>query len=70
LEKGSYVEPKFLVSVSEEIVMSCMERIFQIDQMPGNRAFVTRAELEERLGISWATLKRDIAYMRDPCTLL
>ena len=45
--------------------MSAMERIYQIDQMLGNRAFVTRAELEERLGISWATLKRDIAYMRD-----
>ena len=45
--------------------MGGMERIYQIDQMLGNRAFVTRAELEERLGISWATLKRDIAYMRD-----
>ena len=45
--------------------MSGMERIYQIDQMLGNRPFVTRAELQERLGISWATLKRDLAYMKD-----
>jgi len=45
--------------------MSGMERIYQIDQMLGNRPVVTRAELQERLGISWATLKRDLAYMKD-----
>jgi predicted DNA-binding transcriptional regulator YafY len=45
--------------------MSGMERIYQIDQMLGNRPFVTRSELQERLGISWATLKRDLAYMKD-----
>ncbi|MCM8594078.1 YafY family protein [Accumulibacter sp.] len=45
--------------------MSGMERIYQIDQMLGNRPFVSRAELQERLGISWATLKRDLAYMKD-----
>mgnify|MGYP000853285965 CR=1 FL=1 len=33
--------------------MSGMERIYQIDQMLGNRPVVTRAELQERLGISW-----------------
>ncbi|SBT03717.1 Helix-turn-helix type 11 domain protein [Candidatus Accumulibacter aalborgensis] len=45
--------------------MSGMERIYQIDQILGARHSVTRSELQERLGVSWATLKRDIAYMRD-----
>ena len=45
--------------------MSSMERIYQIDQILGARPFATRADLLERLGVSWATLKRDIAYMRD-----
>ena len=45
--------------------MSGMERIYQIDQILGARHFITRKELQERLGVSWATLKRDIAYMRD-----
>ena len=45
--------------------MSGMERIYQIDQILSGRIFVTRKELQERLGVSWATLKRDLAYMRD-----
>ena len=45
--------------------MSGMERIYQIDQILGARHSITRKELQERLGVSWATLKRDIAYMRD-----
>ena len=45
--------------------MSSLQRIYQIDQILGARHSVTRAELQERLGVSWATLKRDIAYMRD-----
>ena len=45
--------------------MSGMERIYQIDQILSARKFVTRKELQERLGVSWATLKRDLAYMRD-----
>lgn len=45
--------------------MSGMERIYQIDQMLAARHSVTRSELQERLGVSWATLKRDLAYMRD-----
>jgi predicted DNA-binding transcriptional regulator YafY len=45
--------------------MSGMGRIYQIDQMLGAQRVVSRAELLERLGVSWATLKRDIAYMRD-----
>ena len=45
--------------------MSNMGRIYQIDQMLGAQRIVSRGELQERLGVSWATLKRDIAYMRD-----
>ena len=45
--------------------MSAMERIYQIDQILGERRFVTRRELQERLGVSWATLKRDLSYLKD-----
>lgn len=45
--------------------MSALERIFQIDQILAERRFVPRQELQERLGISWATLKRDLAYLKD-----
>jgi predicted DNA-binding transcriptional regulator YafY len=40
-------------------------RIYQIDQMLSARTCVPRKELQERLGVSWATLKRDLAYLRD-----
>ena len=33
--------------------------------MLAGRRFVPRKELQERLGVSWATLKRDLVYMRD-----
>ena len=42
-----------------------LERIYRIDKLLANRRFVTRRELETKLGISWATLKRDLSYMRD-----
>ena len=45
--------------------MSINERIYQIDQLLNGRNFVTFEELLERLEISRATLKRDLAYMRD-----
>lgn len=45
--------------------MSAMERIYQIDQILSKRRAVPRHELQERLGVSRATLKRDLAYMRD-----
>ncbi len=45
--------------------MSGMERIYQIDQILAGRKFVPRLELQERLGVSWATLKRDLAYLKD-----
>jgi len=45
--------------------MSNLERIYQIDQILAGRQSVPRHELQERLGVSWATLKRDLAYLRD-----
>ena len=45
--------------------MSGMQRIYQIHQLLEARRYVTRAELLERLEISWATLKRDLAQMKD-----
>ncbi|MFO1399286.1 MAG: YafY family protein [Burkholderiales bacterium] len=42
-----------------------MERVHQIDQMLNARRFVTRRELQDRLGVSLATLKRDLAYLKD-----
>lgn len=45
--------------------MSAMERIYRIDQLLAGRKAVPRAELQEKLGVSWATLKRDLAYMKD-----
>ena len=45
--------------------MSNTARIYQIDQILSGRKFISRLELQERLGVSWATLKRDLAYMKD-----
>jgi predicted DNA-binding transcriptional regulator YafY len=45
--------------------MSLSERIYQIDQLLNGRNFVTFQDLMDRLEVSRATLKRDLAYMRD-----
>ena len=45
--------------------MRSMERVYQIDQLLSGHKFVTRRELLDRLGVSWATLKRDLAYLKD-----
>lgn len=45
--------------------MGITERLYQIDQLLSERRAVPRLELQERLGVSWATLKRDLAYMKD-----
>ena len=45
--------------------MSINERIYQIDQLLRDRKSISFNELMDRLEISKATLKRDIAYMRD-----
>jgi len=44
--------------------MGSMERIYQIDQILAHRRFVPRKELQEKLGVSWATLKRDLNYLK------
>lgn len=45
--------------------MTTLQRIYQIDQLLGTQRMATRSQLLARLGISWPTLKRDLAYMRD-----
>ena len=45
--------------------MSINERIYIIDQLLNTRQFITFNELLDRLEVSRATLKRDLAYMRD-----
>ncbi len=45
--------------------MSMNERIYQIDQLLNDRRSVSFKELQDRLEVSPATLKRDLAYMRD-----
>ena len=45
--------------------MSINERLYQIDQLLNDRKAVSFQELLGRLEVSPATLKRDLAYMRD-----
>lgn len=45
--------------------MSQNERIYKIDQLLANHRVVTIPQFLERLEVSLATFKRDIAYMRD-----
>jgi predicted DNA-binding transcriptional regulator YafY len=45
--------------------MNRTERFYLIDKMLSERKVVTRQELVDELGISWATLKRDLAYLKD-----
>ncbi len=45
--------------------MSMNERIFLIDQMLADRKIVTIEQMKTRLEVSLATLKRDLAFMRD-----
>lgn len=45
--------------------MSNNERIYRIDQLLHDRKIVSFQELLDRLEVSPATLKRDLAYMRD-----
>lgn len=45
--------------------MSNSERIYRIDQLLNDKKLVSFQELLDRLEISPATLKRDLAYMRD-----
>ncbi len=45
--------------------MNRTERLYLIDQLIHQHGVVTREELLQELEISWATLKRDMAYLRD-----
>ena len=45
--------------------MSQTERFYRIDQLLGERRVVSFATLIDELGVSRATLKRDLAYLRD-----
>jgi len=45
--------------------MSLNERIYKIHQLLEGRRSVPKAELLSKLGISWSTLKRDLALMKD-----
>ena len=53
------------LSLCTNDAMSTLERLYQIDQILSGRTFVPRLELQEKLGVSWATLKRDLAYLKD-----
>jgi len=44
--------------------MSQTERLYQIDQLLHDRKVVSFAQLQDALGVSRATLKRDLEYMR------
>lgn len=45
--------------------MNRTERFYLIDKMLTERKVVSRQELIDELSISWATLKRDMAYLKD-----
>lgn len=45
--------------------MSINERLYQIDQLLTGKRSVSFQEMQDRLEVSRATLKRDLAYMRD-----
>jgi len=45
--------------------MNRTERFYLIDKMLSERKVVSRQELIDELSISWATLKRDLAYLKD-----
>ncbi len=45
--------------------MSRTERFYQIDQLLAIKKVMSRQDLLDALEVSWATLKRDLAYMRD-----
>ena len=45
--------------------MNRSERFYQIDQLLSVRKVMTRQDLLDALQVSWATLKRDLSYLRD-----
>lgn len=53
------------MSLGEEKLMSMNERIYKIDQLLSERRSTSVSDLMEHLEVSKATLKRDLAYLRD-----
>ena len=45
--------------------MNRTERLYRIDQMLATHAVVTRETFLDELEVSWATLKRDLGYLRE-----
>jgi predicted DNA-binding transcriptional regulator YafY len=45
--------------------MNRTERFYRIDQLLTSRKLLTRQALLDDLGVSWATLKRDLAYLKE-----
>lgn len=45
--------------------MNRTERFYRIDQLLAARGVLSRESLLEELKVSWATLKRDLAYLKD-----
>jgi len=45
--------------------MNRTERFYMIDKLLSERKVSSRQDLIDELGISWATLKRDLAYLKD-----
>ena len=45
--------------------MNRSERFYRIDQLLTTRGVMSRQGLLDELGISWATLKRDLVYLKD-----
>ncbi|CAG1021743.1 hypothetical protein MTYM_01225 [Methylococcales bacterium] len=45
--------------------MNRTERFYRIDQLLISHKLLTRKQLLDDLGVSWATLKRDLAYLKD-----
>jgi predicted DNA-binding transcriptional regulator YafY len=45
--------------------MNRTERFYRIDQLLAARGILSREALLEELQVSWATLKRDLAYLKD-----
>jgi hypothetical protein len=52
------ISPGF-VAIPWESGMSITERMYKIDHILASRRSASRKELEESLGVSWATLKRE-----------
>lgn len=62
-EPGSISEPHFYCLLS--FTMNRTERFYRVDQLLTKHGVMSRQALLGALGVSWATLKRDLLYLRD-----